>query len=557
MKSVKNKIKIKVDCFGELVVDNKSTLKEILMIIDKERYNKFLGALVNNEVKYLDYAINEESNIRFIDITHKDGMRIYVRTLSFIFIKACKDLFDDCKVTIEHSLSKGLYTEIHNIDAINPKDVEKIKDRMKTIVELDMPIERILISKDEAVEIFEKQGMQHKIKLLQQREKETKHVYLLDGFYDTFYGYLAASTGQIKEFNLVHYNSGIIIQYPRKDYNFKIPEFEEQSKLAKIFKETEEWGDILDIGYVYSLNERIMNNSFNEIIRISEALHEKKIAYIADTICEDDEKRVILIAGPSSSGKTTFAQRLSIQLKVNGKKPISISLDDYFVNREDTPLDENGEYDFESIDAIDIKSFNRDLIKLLQGEEVEIPTFNFITGQREYTGKKIKVDKNHPIIIEGIHGLNEKLTASIPHQNKFKIYISALTQLNIDGHNRIHTTDTRLIRRMVRDMNFRGNDANRTLEMWDSVRRGEERNIFPFQEEADVMFNSALVYELAVLRKYAEPLLMKIDDSNKFYSESKRLLKFIRYFKSMDCEDSIPCTSIIREFIGGSCLKEE
>lgn len=550
-------IKVKVKNFGTYTFSNTVRIEDIVKKVNKDELIKYLGAIVNNQVKRLDYEICEDSDIQLLDITHKDGMRIYARTLSFIYIKACKDVFNDCKVTIEHSLSKGLYTEIQNVEHLDMSDIEKIKTRMKEIINENLPIKRESLSKKEAIEIFEKQGYINKINLLKQREKETKHVYKLDGFYDAFYGYLATSTGVIEDFDLKYYHPGIIIQFPRKESDYSIPEFQEQSKLAKIFKEAEEWGDILNVGYVSSLNEKIINNSISEIIRISEALHEKKIAYIADKICEDEDKRLILIAGPSSSGKTTFAQRLAIQLKVNGKRPISISLDDYFVNREDTPLDENGKYDFEALEAIDTKSFNKDLVKLLEGEEVEIPTFNFRTGEREYKGHRIKVDKEHPIIIEGIHGLNEKLTTSIPKKNKFKIYVSALTQLNIDGHNRIHTTDTRLIRRMVRDKNFRGNDARRTLELWDSVRRGEERNIFPFQEEADVMFNSALVYELAVLRKYVEPLLQEINQSDTFYSESKRLQKFIKYFKSLDCHDEIPCTSIIREFIGGSCFARE
>lgn len=557
MDKEKQRINISVKGFGQLTIDYKTRLKEIANLVNSENSKSYLGAIINNEVKHLDYEICGESEIEFIDITYKDGLRIYVRTLSFIFIKACKDVYKECRVTIEHSLSKGLYTEIHNVDSITLEDISKIKDRMNEIIREDLLIDRKLVPISEGVKIFTSQKMNDKVKLLNQSQKEYRHLYNLDGFYDTFYGYLAPSTGYVKEFDLRHYHPGIIIQFPRKEENFKIPEFEEQSKLAKVFKEAEEWGDILDVGYVSSLNEKINNNKFDEIIRISEALHEKKIAYIADMICEDEDKRLILIAGPSSSGKTTFAQRLAIQLKVNGRKPISISLDDYFVNRQDTPLDENGKYDFESIDAIDIKTFNTDLIKLLEGEEVELPTFNFYTGQREYKGRKIKVDIRHPIIIEGIHGLNEKLTFSIPQQNKFKIYISALTQLNLDSHNRIHTTDTRLIRRMVRDVKFRGNDPIRTLELWDSVRRGEEKNIFPFQEEADVMFNSALVYELAVLRKHAEPLLSGIDKSSEFYAESKRLLKFIGYFSSIEQEDVIPCTSIIREFVGGSCFTEE
>ncbi|MTI69605.1 MAG: nucleoside kinase [Firmicutes bacterium] len=428
---------------------------------------------------------------------------------------------------------------------------------MKEIIDKDLDIKRELIKTNEADKIFKKQNMKDKLRLSKYRQKEDIHVYNLDGFYDKFYGYLAPSTGFIDKFNLKYYRPGIIIQYPREDSNFDIPDFIEQNKLAKIFKETETWGEILDVGNVGALNDKVKDGSIGDIIRVSETLHEKKLSYIADSITNDKNIRIILIAGPSSSGKTTFAQRLSIHLRVNGKKPISISLDDYFVNREDTPLDENGEYDFESIDAIDIEKFNEDLIKLINGDEVRLPKFDFISGKRKFRDKPIKINKDQPIIIEGIHGLNEKLTRSIPKNNKFKVYVSALTQLNIDYHNRIPTTDTRLLRRMVRDHNYRGNDAVRTLKLWDSVRKGEESNIFPYQEEADVMFNSALVYELAVLKKYAEPLLKEIDSSSKYYAESKRLLKFLNYFKDISEEENIPNTSIIREFVGGSCFRED
>lgn len=550
-------IKVNVYGYGNLVVDKGITLEKLLMELKKDKYSNYLAAIIDNEIRHLEYKIEKNCNIKFIDITHKDGMRIYTRTLAFIFIKACKDLFGDCRVNIEHSLSNGIYTEIYKENKVNHIDIIKIKNRMKQIIEENIPINRVLMPKTKAQEIFRNQGMEDKVKLLNYVEKDNVHVYDIDGFYGLFYGYLAPSTGYVNEFNLKYYFPGVILQYPRKENNYKVPKFIEQSKLAKIFRESEEWGDILDLGYVGSLNEKIVNGSIGEVIRISEALHEKKIAYFADMITKDKDIRLILISGPSSSGKTTFAQRLGIQLKVNGKKPIAISLDDYFVNREDTPKDENGNYDFESINAIDIELFNNDLVKLLSGKEVEIPRYNFVTGKREYTGRKIMIDEDHPIIVEGIHGLNEILTSSIPHNNKFKIYISALTQLNLDSHNRIHTTDTRLIRRIVRDNKYRGNNALRTLELWDSVRRGEEKNIFPYQEEADVMFNSSLVYELAILKKYAEPLLKEIDSSSPYYSESKRLLKFLQYFKSIEDEDDIPCTSIIREFIGGSCFRWE
>ena len=548
------KVKAMVEGYGLIEVNRGRRLLDLAKEAFKEEYKKYYCAIIDNEIMHLDYKLNEDSNIRFIDITDKDGHRIYTRTLSFIFIKACKDLFPNCEVTIEHSLSKGIYTEVHKKNKLTEEDTVKIKERMKEIIKSDYQINREEIDINEAKEIFLKQNMQDKVRLLNHVSKNRIHIYSIEGLYDTFYGYLAPSTGYIKDFDLIYYSPGIIIQYPIKEEGFQIPKFVEHKKLFKVFRESEKWGDILDIGYVGALNDKIKNGQINEIIRISEALHEKKIANIADKICENDDIKIILIAGPSSSGKTTFAERLSIQLKVNGKKPISISVDDYFVNREDTPLDENGEYDFESIEAVDLELFNRDLTKLLAGEEIEVPTFNFFLGKREYNGKRIKVDAEHPVIIEGIHCLNNRLTESIPQENKYKIYISALTQLNLDSHNRIHTTDTRLIRRIVRDYKYRGYSAEMTLERWDSVRRGEEKNIFPYQEEADAMFNSALVYDLSVLKKYAEPLLQKIDRTSPYYKESKRLLRFLSYFRDIDDEQAIPCTSIIREFIGGSCF---
>lgn len=551
---VKDQVKVTIQGLGSFDVLKNTSLLDLIKSIDKDNYKKYFGALINNEIKHLSYKLTKDCHIKLLDITDKDGRRIYVRTLCFIYIKACKDIFEDCEVTIEHSLSKGIYSEIKMKDNITPNDINKIKNRMREIIDSDYEIIREEIDINSAKEIFNKQNMIDKVRLLNHVKKERVHVYSLENLYDTYYGYLAPSTGYIDKFDLIYYHPGIVLQYPVSAEKYKIPKFVEHQKLFKIFRESEKWGDILDIGYVGVLNDKVRNGQIEEIIRISEALHEKKIAYIADTICENEDIRIILIAGPSSSGKTTFAQRLGIQLKVNGKKPISISIDDYFVNREDTPLDEDGKYDYESIEAVDLDLFNSDLAKLLAGEEVEIPRFNFVSGKREYTGEKIKIDEKHPIIIEGIHGLNNRLTEAIPQKNKFKIYISALTQLNLDAHNRIHTTDARLIRRMVRDYKYRGNSAETTLERWDSVRRGEERNIFPFQEEADVMFNSALVYELSVLKKYAVPLLKEIDNSSVLYKESKRLLRFLSYFVDIEKDDSIPNTSIIREFIGGSCF---
>ncbi len=541
---------------GNLKVKKGIKLKDIKDIALGNNDKKHLCARINNEIKHLDYKVMGASSIEFLDIKDKDGIRVYIRTLSYVFIKACKDLYEECKISIEHSLSKGLYVEIHGLE-VSEENIHNIKLRMKEIIESDLDINREKISKEEADKIFNQQNMKDKLRLSKYRTKEFIHVYNFDGLYDKFYGYLAPSTAYIDKFDLKYYEPGIIIQFPRKEENFEIPKFEEHKKLAKIFKEAEEWGEILDLGFVGALNDKIKSGEINNIIRVSEALHEKKIAYIADQICSDENIKVIMIAGPSSSGKTTFAERLSIQLRVNGKKPISISLDNYFVNRENTPRDENGEYDFESIDAIDIKQFNEDLINLMNHQKVRLPIYNFYTGRREYAKEELEIYEDTPIIIEGIHGLNEKLTQLIPKKNKFKIYISALTQLNIDRHNRIPTTDTRLIRRIVRDHKYRGNNAENTLKLWSSVRKGEEKNIFPFQEEADAMFNSALGYELAVLKKYAVPLLKEISRTNKYYAESKRLLKFLAYFIDIDDESVIPNTSIIKEFTGGSCFREE
>lgn len=551
-----NNIEINIIGLEKLKVKKETTLLEIIEYINNKYNKKYISAKVNNEIKFYDYSFNESKEIQLLDISNKDGLRIYIKTLSFVFIKACNDLFDDCKVSIEHSLSKGLYVEVHKGSKLTIDEVNEIKKQMKSIIEKNLDINRELMSIEKAEKIFKSHDLNGKVSVYKHRQKERIHVYKLEELYDTFYGYLAPSTGYIKDFNLKFYAPGVIIQYPRSEWDFLVPPFVESPKLAKIFKEAEDWGDILDVGYVGTLNDKIINNTIADMIRISEALHEKKIAYIADKICNNNNIKIILIAGPSSSGKTTFAQRLSVQLKVNGKKPVSISLDDYFVDRDDTPKDEEGNYDFESIDAIDIKTFNNDLVNLMNGKRVEIPSFNFQTGKREYNGKFLEIEENQLIIIEGIHGLNDKLTSLIPKDNKFKIYISALTQLNIDSHNRIPTTDTRLIRRMVRDSKYRGNSASRTLELWNSVRRGEEKYIFPYQEEANVMFNSALVYELSVLKKYAEPLLKEIDNSSKYYSEAKRLLKFLLYFRDLEVEKFIPNTSIIKEFIGGSCFRE-
>ncbi|SHH28367.1 nucleoside kinase [Tepidibacter thalassicus] len=530
-------------------------------LIDISReYQKFYKSpivlgVIDNQLRELNYQLEKDCNLEFIDLSCEDGIRTYMRSLSFVFIRACEEMLSGCKVTVEHSLGKGLYCEIHYDRPINEVDVEKIQSRMREIIEEDVPFEKKKLPIEEAIKIFESCEKDAKVNLFKYKESKIVSIYKCGWIKNYFYGYMVPSTGYLKLFDLKYYKPGVVILGPKKEHPNEISKFEPQPKLAGIYKEAEEWAKIMKVDKVASLNDLIERGEYPSLIRTVEALHEKKISQIADMIVQNKEKgRLILIAGPSSSGKTSFAQRLSIQLRVNKLSPVSISLDDYFVNREDTPKDEDGNYDFESIYAIDLELFNEHLEKLILGYEIEIPFFNFKTGKREYIGKKLKVTEEQPIIIEGIHGLNDLLTKSIPDGNKFKIYVSALTQLNLDEHNRIPTTDLRLIRRIVRDHQFRGHSAVKTIQMWPLVRRGEERNIFPYQEEADVMFNSACVYELAVLKKYAEPLLKEIDKNVKEYREAKRLLKFLQYFVPIKEEIDIPPTSILREFIGGSRL---
>lgn len=508
-------------------------------------------AKVNGRHKELTSVIEESGKFEVVDISTNMGMRTYIRTLQFVLIKAVLELYPEAQITIEHSLSKGLFGEIHKSTPLNCKDVEDIKLKMKEIIHKNLPIRKVSVERDEAIKIFKGYNMVDKLRLLKHVSAQNVKLYELDGRYDYFYGSMAYSTGVLKYFDLMCYEPGFLLRFPSENNPTVIPKFVEYKKLAKIFYETEQWGNILEVGDVGSLNDKVENGDIINIIHVAEALHEKKIAYIADTIHEREQVKLVLIAGPSSSGKTTFARRLGIQLRVNGLHPIPISLDDYFVDREHTPKDENGEYDFESIYALDLELFNKHLNALLKGEEVEIPTFNFKKGMREWQGEKIRLPKNGILIVEGIHGLNEMLTSSIPKENKFKIYISALTQLNLDNHNRIATTDVRIIRRMVRDYLSRGYGGEQTLKMWPSIRRGEEKNIFVFQEEADVMFNSTLVYELCILKKYALEELKKIEEDSPVYYEALRLISFLNFFKEVDTE-YVPNNSMLREFIGGS-----
>jgi len=426
---------------------------------------------------------------------------------------------------------------------------------MNKIIEENLSIEKKVKPKDEAIEIFKSQCMMDKVKLFNTLDKENFELYKINGYFFNINGPIFDKTGEVNKFDIKLEGRGIVLTYPRKDTMDKIPEYIKQEKLLKIFRESENWAQLIGIKNVGELNQHTLNDDLDDIVRISEALHEKKIAQIADEICQSDSK-IILIAGPSSSGKTTFSQRLGVQLRVNGKKFHTVGLDDYFVERHLTPKDEEGNYDYDTIDALDLELFNEHLKQLLSGEEVVIPSYSFKTGKRNFDKKPIKISSNEYLIIEGIHGLNEKLTKDIDKKDKYKIYISALTQLNVDNHNRISTTDLRLLRRMIRDSKYRGYDAATTLDLWNNVRKGEEKYIFPFQENADVMFNSSLIYELAVLKKHALKVLEGLDDEGEFASEKKRLIEFLNYIVGFEEDFIIPNTSIIKEFIGGSCFRE-
>lgn len=511
-------------------------------------------AIVDGEVEELNKRIHYDVRISPITARNPLGVRTYARSITFLLIKAVEDVFPGARVTIEHSLNKGLYGEIHYSRKINAEDIKAIKNRMENIVLENEKFEKIKIKKEEALRIFSDYKMDDKLRLLKYIDLPYINLYKCGYLYDYFYGSMVPSTGYLKVFDIMFYDPGFILMYPNEDNPFEIQCFKDLPKLAKVFKETEDWAKILDVADVGALNDKVSTGEIEDIILVAEGLHEKKIASIADKIYENSDKiKVVLIAGPSSSGKTTFSKRLSIQLRVLGLKPYAISLDDYFVNQDNIPLDDNGKPDLESIGALDIKLFNEHLSRLLKGEEVELPVFNFISASREPAGRKFKMDMDTILIIEGIHGLNEALTSSIARENKYKIYISALTQLNIDNHNRIPTTDVRVLRRIVRDNMSRGRSAEATLLTWPQVREGEEVNIFPFQEEADIMFNSTLVYEMSILKKYAEPLLKDIGKNSEAYIEAKRLLTFLGYFITGD-EHIIPNNSIIREFIGGSCF---
>ena len=544
-------MKINVKGYGTFDYEPGDTFESISKRIQRPDTPLIVAAKCGNLLRELTHEIPEACDVEFVDLKHSDGERIYQRSLTFLLVRAALSCFDGIHVRVEHSLSKGLYCEFDYHRRLTHEDYDVLKQKMLAYVEADLPFRKEVYLNEDAAKAFDAYKMKSKVELLKFRPRNDIRLYEFDGVLNYFYGYMVPSSGYLKFFDIIKYDEGAILMHLTKYSPFSVPAFEESPKIAEVFKESEQWSDIMHIGYVSNLNSMILSGEYKELIQIAEALHEKKIAFIADEITKR-KKRVILIAGPSSSGKTTFANRLRIQLKVNGLNPITVSTDNYFVNRDKTPRDENGDYDFEALEAVDVEQFNIDLNDLLDGKPVKLPVFNFQTGTREYTGEVIQITEDQPIIIEGIHGLNDGLTSHIFKRDKYKIYVSALTQLNIDEHNRIPTTQARLLRRIVRDNQFRGHSAKRTIGMWASVRRGEEKNIFPFQEQADEIFNTALPYELAVLKKHALPLLEQITESEPEYSEALLLRKFLGYFMSIEDDALVPTVSILKEFIGGS-----
>lgn len=535
-------------------VEPNTRIKDALKNEIENSKNKIITCICNNKVKSLNHKIHEDCNIELLDYTNKEGKRVYVRGALYIMAKAFKEEYPEAKLTVNYQLSNSMYCVIDNME-ITEEMINKVKSKMKEIIEKDLEITKVVMSREEARKFYEKEKNKTGILLQLNKKDETDKIslYYCEDYYNYFFGVMPISTGIVKVFDLVKYKDGFLIKYPSREKPNELTQFRETKKLLSTLNEYDEIYKILKIDTVNRLNKRIEEDKGKETIILSEALHEKKISDIADKIVNNKSTRIVLIAGPSSSGKTTFANRLGIQLMLNGKRPVTISVDNYFVERENNPKDEFGNYDFECLEALDVELLNNHIQRLLAGEEVEMPTFNFTNGHKEYKGNTIRLDSNDILVMEGIHCLNDELTKSIPREQKYKIYISDLTVLNLDYYNNISTTDTRLIRRIVRDNNFRGYSALQTIKIWYSVNRGESKYIFPYQEEADTMFNSSLVYELSVLKDYAIPLLKEIDNSNPECAEATRLYNLLKYFNSIP-EEYIPKTSLIREFIGGSAF---
>lgn len=531
-----------------------STLWTVYRMLDLNLPYEPVSAKVNNKVEGLNYRVYNAKDVEFLDVTSSSGMRTYTRSLFFVLVKAVKNLYPGGRLRIGAPVARGYYCDLRIGRPIAEEDVVAIRRRMHEIVDADIPFRRIQSPTEEAVELFRKEGMDSKVKLLESAGTIYTYYYRLDDTVDYFYGSLLTSTGSLKVFDVMKYDGGLLLRIPSRKEPGRLEEMVAQPKMLEIFREHHRWQDIIGLSTVGDFNRSCLSGHATGLINVTEALQEKKIVRIADEIEARKKLKLILIAGPSSSGKTTFSKRLSVQLMANGLKPYPVSLDDYFVDREKTPKDANGEYDFESLYALDIPFFNAQLQALLNGEEVELPRFNFQTGTREMSGKKLRLDENMILILEGIHALNPELTAQIEDKCKYRIYVSALTTILLDDHNYIPTTDNRLLRRIIRDHKYRGYSALDTIRRWPSVRAGEDKWIFPYQEQADAMFNSALLFELAVIRNQILPLLELVPENEPEYSEAYRLRKFLSYFVPVP-DKEIPPTSLLREFLGGSSFE--
>ncbi len=533
-----------------------TTYENIVDEYQAEYDNLIAAVTADGKIRELFKKVTKDCTLEFFTLRDAVGYKTYVRTATMLFLKSVFDIFGaevcrNCRV--EFAVGNGSYISSREMIPATRESADKIQGRMRELVALKTPFMKRSYPIDDAMELFRRNHMTDKERLFRYRRSSFVNIYEIEGYYDYYYGYMLPNAGYVKWFEVIPYDEGFMLLLPRKENPTMVEPFKEQRKLFETLKESENWARKVGIETVGDLNDGICSGSLSELILVQEAEQERKIGEIAKEIVGRSGVKFIMIAGPSSSGKTSFSHRLSIQLRTLGKVPHPIALDDYFVDREKTPRDENGDYNFECLEAIDVKKFNEDMVKLLNGERVELPTFNFKIGKREYRGNYKQLGADDILVIEGIHGLNDKMSYALPVESKYKIYISALTNINVDGHNRIPTTDGRLLRRMVRDARTRGTEARRTIEMWPSVRRGEEENIFPFQEDADAMFNSALIYELAVLKQFAEPLLFQIPKGAPEYYEAKRLLKFLDYFLGLPSEN-LPNNSICREFVGGSCF---
>lgn len=533
----------------KMEIENPITVKQLLESEIKASEHEVIAATFNNEYVNLNYEIKEDGKIELIDLSSKAGMRIYRSTLIYILGMAFERVCPDKKMTVNYQLSNSMFCDIDNTE-VTEEIVQKLNEEMRKIVKENLPIKQVIMTREEAKKLYDETDSSKGRLQFDFEENKEIYMYYCDNYFNYCYGTLAERTGITKIFEIMQYSDGFLMRYPSSNEPKQMPKLIQTKKLAWALDEYDDIHKILNMNTVYRLNTAIENDNIKDVIMLDEALHEKKIANIADDIAKNRNIKMILIAGPSSSGKTTFAQRLGLQLRINRIKPVTISVDNYFVERDQTPIDEDGKYDFENIEAIDLDLFNDHLTKLLNGEEIEMPEFDFHVGTKRYNGKKLRLEKDEVLVIEGIHCLNDKLTSSIPKDQKYKVYISALTVLNMDRYNRISSTDTRLVRRIVRDYQFRGYSAKQTIATWYMVNRGEEKNIFPYQENANVIFNTSLIYELGVLKNIAKPLLEEITPEEPEYAEARRLLNMLKYFKSIPAE-YVPANSLIKEFVGG------